>query len=113
MYTLVFTAPRTLTAKFHVTKHMADAPSPKNKRLKKKTGSKILCQFRLDSNNSAGSMKRIPYPKIFRVANIVGKPNFPISFIRIEYKAQTAVADMVNKSPFGLTAIVPPEKLSK
>ena len=35
------------------------------------------------------------------------------STIRIEYKAQTAAADMANKSPFGLTAIVPPEKLSK
>lgn len=58
-------------------------------------------------------MKRIPYPKIFCVTNIVGKLNFPISFIRIEYRAQTAAADVANKSPFGLTTIVPPEKLSK
>ena len=94
-------------------KRLGELNTMKNKRLKKKTGSKILCQFRHDSNNSAGSIKRIPNPKIFRVTNIVGKPNFPISLIRIEYKAQTAAADMANKSPFGLTAIVPPEKLSK
>ena len=113
MYTLVFTGPSTLTAKFHVTKHIADAPRPKKRRLRKKTGSKTFCQFSSDSNNSAGSMKMIPYPKILRVMKTVGKPNFPISFMRIEYRAQTAAADMANKSPLGLIAIVPPEKLNK
>ena len=50
MYTLVFTAPRTLTAKFHVTKHMADAPRPKNKRLNKEQLTDTLNKKGKDEN---------------------------------------------------------------
>ena len=35
MYTLVFTAPRTRTPIFHVTKHSAEAPIPRNSRFRR------------------------------------------------------------------------------
>ena len=61
MYTLVFTAPSAFTAKFQVTKHRAEAPSPRNSRFPRFTGAvSRVSSSRTPETISAGSMNASP-----------------------------------------------------
>lgn len=62
---LVLTAPKTLTAKFQVTKHNADAQSPRNKRFSKLTPLKKRLNSSLFGNiSNAGNIKRSPLVRL-------------------------------------------------
>ena len=66
MYTLVFTGPSRKTARFHVTKHVADAQRPRNNRFARCTG--CVHTLKPDGNPSitAGTSKNSkPYGLLF------------------------------------------------